>query len=189
MKRYGGIGQPQHGPIREANSSQVAIYLDGVPLSDAKFGETNLEDLPLDNVERIEVYRGFTPVGFGSAAMGGVVNIVTKKARSRAVTSVSAGYGSYDTWKGSAERSESLERLRYAIFTGASGSDGDYRYKNDNGTPVVNKSDDFWCRRKNNDNTSFSGTGSIGYAMGGLDLLFMNDSFYKEQGLPAWAAR
>ena len=161
VKRYGGVGSRSTVSIRGSNPNQVAVYLDGIPLSDAKFGEVNLEDIPLDNVERIEVYRGFTPAGFSSAGMGGVVNIITKKAKKEANTSVSAGYGSYNTYKATVSRSQSFENWRYLLFLNGAGSRGDYRYKNDNGTPVVNTGDDFWTTRKNNDYYSFAGTGSL----------------------------
>lgn len=62
-----------------SSADQVSIYLDGILLNTASSGAVNLADLPLDNVEKIEVYRGTSPAKFAASGIGGVVNIVTKK--------------------------------------------------------------------------------------------------------------
>lgn len=187
VKRYGGIGSRSSISIRGSNSNQVTIYIDGMPLADAKYGEVNLEDIPMDAIERIEVYKGFTPAGFGTSGIGGVINIVTRKSAKKEENALSATYGSYDTYKITARRSQKFSHARYLLSGTAAGSDGDYRYKNDNGTPVINTSDDYWTRRHNNKYRSYAGTGSFGYTLGKLDFLATDNLFYKNQGLPGLA--
>src|SRR3989449_9009126 len=57
--------------IRGSTAEQVVVYLDGVPLNRALGGAVNLADLPLGQVESIEVYRGFTPAGVPAASVRG----------------------------------------------------------------------------------------------------------------------
>lgn len=65
---------------RGANSNQTLVLLNGMPLNDPSFpnGAANLAGIPLDNVERIEVVRGPQSALYGSQAIGGVINIITK---------------------------------------------------------------------------------------------------------------
>ncbi|MCK4236321.1 MAG: TonB-dependent receptor, partial [Candidatus Krumholzibacteria bacterium] len=77
VKQYGGLGSFATMSIRGSSSNQVQLYMDGVPLNDAYTGTANLADLPLGDVQRIEIFRGFSPTNFGSSAIGGTVNLVT----------------------------------------------------------------------------------------------------------------
>ena len=78
----GGLGQQTSGFLRGANSSQTLVLLDGVPINDAS-GPSNAFDFGQDllgAVDRIEVIRGPASSLYGSSAMGGVVNIITRRA-------------------------------------------------------------------------------------------------------------
>ena len=77
VKQYGGLSDFATVSIRGSSANQVNVYLDGVPVNDAYSGVTNIADLPLGGVERVEVYRGFAPPHLGSGAMGGAVNLIT----------------------------------------------------------------------------------------------------------------
>ena len=182
-RRFGGLGSHSTMSIRGSNPNQVVIYLDGMPLNDAKFGEVNLENLPIDNLERIEVYRSFTPVGFGVSGIGGVVNLVTKKSQDYTVNIVSASYGSFNTSKVSLSRSQKIKAFDYMLFFNRTSSDGNFKFNNENGTPQ-NISDDRREKRKNNDHQSYSATVKGGYSGGKYRFSLMNDFFYKDQGMP-----
>src|SRR5439155_2215690 len=80
VRRFGGLGDFSTVSIRGSSAGQVQVYLDGVPLARAQNEVVNLADLPLDAVERVEVYRGTTPLAFAQAGAGGVVNVVTRQA-------------------------------------------------------------------------------------------------------------
>ncbi len=75
--------------------SRVLILIDG-----HRAGTGNLAAIPVDNVERIEIVRGPASVVYGSAAMGGVINIITKKGKGRPMISAFAGYGSWNQVEG-----------------------------------------------------------------------------------------
>ena len=70
---------------------RVLILIDG-----HRAGTGNVAEIPLENVERIEIVRGPASVIYGSAAMGGVVNIITKKGKGRPSVSAGTEYGSWD---------------------------------------------------------------------------------------------
>lgn len=75
---------------------RVAVLIDGNPQKMGLFGCTVTHAFTLDNVERVEVIRGSSSVLYGSGALGGVVNILTKKPE-KYKTDLTLSYGSYDT--------------------------------------------------------------------------------------------
>ncbi len=76
---YGPEGAAQNISIRGSTSAQVLILVDGVRMNSALSGGVDLSLIPLDNIERIEVVRGGSSALHGADAMGGVINIITKK--------------------------------------------------------------------------------------------------------------
>lgn len=96
--------------IRGASSSNALILLDGVPLYDAS-GESNVFDInnfALNNIERIEILKGSQSTLYGSDAVAGVINIISKKTFNKPVNfNLNLSAGSYHTYKGSASLSGS----------------------------------------------------------------------------------
>ena len=64
--------------LRGSNPDQVRIYVDGVPLNIAAGGGVDISTLPIGDVERVEVYRGSSPLAFGESALGGIISITTR---------------------------------------------------------------------------------------------------------------
>lgn len=82
-----------------SNGRRIQTLIDGRPEKMALFGCTVTQTLPLANIERIEVVRGPESVLYGSDAMGGVINIITKKRKKEGFeSSALASYGSYNTF-------------------------------------------------------------------------------------------
>lgn len=92
IKDSGGPGSLTTVSIRGSTSTQVLILLDGVPLNRPDQASVDLSTLPIQNVERIEVLRGPFSAIYGSPALGGVINIVT---RSAPLTLLSSRIGSF----------------------------------------------------------------------------------------------
>ncbi|HVT10047.1 MAG TPA: TonB-dependent receptor [Polyangia bacterium] len=111
--------------LRGSNPDQVSIYVDGVPLDIAEGGGVDISTLPLGDVERVEVYRGTTPLAFGESALGGVVSITTRAPGVPRATA-RAGLGSFGTAFGDASAGGHIGRLR--LYAGAHlySSQGDY---------------------------------------------------------------
>ncbi len=88
----GGVGKQTSVFLRGTESNHVLVLIDGVKVGNATSGTTPFEHLPLDQIEKIEVVRGPRSSLYGSEAIGGVIQIFTRKGRgSRAQFSVSAG--------------------------------------------------------------------------------------------------
>ncbi len=84
------------------------MFIDGVP-QEGVGSSFSLNNIPVGFAERIEVYRGVVPVGFGSDAIGGVINIVTNKRRRSWFADASYSYGSFNTHRSTINAGQSLE--------------------------------------------------------------------------------
>jgi iron complex outermembrane receptor protein len=111
--------------LRGSTPDQVEIYVDGVPLDIAEGGGVDISTLPLGDVERVEVYRGTTPLAFGETALGGIISITT---RTPGVPRVSAraGVGSFGTAFGDVSGSARAGRLRLYLGAHLYSARGDY---------------------------------------------------------------
>ncbi|MES1210048.1 MAG: TonB-dependent receptor, partial [Pseudomonadota bacterium] len=169
--------------LRGSNPDEVLIVLDGVPLNVAEGGGVDVSTLPLGDVERVEVYRGTSPLAFAESALGGVVSIVTRTPAANRLTA-QAGAGSFGTRYGDVTAGGRVGRLR--LYLGAHGlaSRGDYAFHNDNGTPV-NLDDDFVDRRHNNDSREGNGVLRAALTLAGRRTLNLGlVGFARAQGLP-----
>jgi len=99
---------------------KVMILVDGRPVKMGLFGCTITHSLPLNNVERIEVVRGPASVLYGSDALGGVINILTKKAEGGFLSDLRLAYGSHNTRQGRVRHGGKIDRFDYFLT-------GDYR--------------------------------------------------------------
>ncbi|MCY1007511.1 TonB-dependent receptor plug domain-containing protein [Nannocystis pusilla] len=75
VRSLGGLGQYSALSLRGSSAQQVALFLDGVPLSAGSGGVVNLADLPLDALGAVTIYRGLVPIAYGGAALGGAVDL------------------------------------------------------------------------------------------------------------------
>lgn len=187
VRQYGGLGSFSTISIRGSSADQVAIYLDGVLLNTANSGVVNLSDIPLDNVEKIEIYRGTSPAKFAASGIGGVVNIVTQRAEKSSTASANYSFGSFDTHKANVYFSGKKHKYHYTLFCNRTQSEGDFEFKDNKGTRY-NRLDDDWTHRRNNRFRSEEGLIKWGCDLPGntaLDLSF--DLFNKKQGVPGIA--
>ncbi len=130
IKGTGGAGSLTTISIRGSSSTQVLILLDGVPLNRPDQPTVDLSTLPIQDVDHIEVLRGPFSAIYGSATLGGVVNIVT---RSAPRTSLSARIGSYGESVNVVSVGERIGGLTYliqGILTGSTGFAPDTDYSN-----------------------------------------------------------
>jgi len=101
VQSYGGPGRSTNLRIRGMDSRWVMVMIDGMEVNDpsAIGGAFDFSDLSVDNVNRIEVVRGAESPLYGSDAMAGVVNIITKGGTGRPGAELSGYLGSMDTWQ------------------------------------------------------------------------------------------
>lgn len=96
LRESGGVGSDMNIMLDGFSGKHVKVFVDGVP-QDGVGPSFGLNNIPVNYAKRIEVYRGVVPVQFGTDAMGGVVNIVTDKARQGWRLDASYSYGSFNT--------------------------------------------------------------------------------------------
>jgi vitamin B12 transporter len=117
VSQTGGRGGTTSVFIRGLDSEHTLVLLDGVPLNDPSSPQrtADLADITTDNVERIEILRGPQSVLYGSDAIGGVINIITRKAPRGFRAGATGEYGSMNSSLGRLELGGSQRYLDYSL--------------------------------------------------------------------------
>ncbi|MDR0961210.1 MAG: TonB-dependent receptor plug domain-containing protein [Mediterranea sp.] len=126
LRESGGVGSDTQYMLDGFSGRHVKVFIDGVPQEGVgvSFG---LNNIPVGFAERIEVYKGVVPVGFGTDALGGVINIVTNKKRRRWFADASYSYGSFNTHKSYVNFGQSFPSgLMYEVNAFQNYSDNSY---------------------------------------------------------------
>lgn len=113
---------PQGGPgkiadifIRGTSSGHTLLLVDGVPIGSLTLGAPSLSHMPLNQIERVEILRAPASGLYGSDALGGVVQIFTRKGEGSLKPEASVGFGSYGTSQVGAGLSGESEGLSYSL--------------------------------------------------------------------------
>ncbi len=115
--RSGGLGGNTAIFMRGANSEHTLVVLDGIELNDPSSTNRafNFADISLDNIEQIEILRGPQSTLYGSDALGGVINIITKKGEKDPKASFSTEAGSFETYTHKLNASTGFEKGSLSI--------------------------------------------------------------------------
>jgi vitamin B12 transporter len=151
----GGVGSQTGFHMRGANSTHTLVLIDGVRVGSATSGATALDQLMLDQIERIEVVRGNVSSLYGSEAIGGVVQIFTKRGKGTPAVSASTGYGTHNTRRGSVSLGGEVKDANFHLGASKFATDG-VSALNTSLSPSANPDADGY------DNTSLSA--QVGYA-------------------------
>ncbi|MEP6485026.1 MAG: TonB-dependent receptor [Rudaea sp.] len=116
VTRTGGAGEQTSVFVRGTNSNHVLVLIDGVRVASANTGAFAFENLPLDAIERVEIVRGPRASYWGSDAIGGVIQVFTRKLDG---PRIAASYGSYSSADGSAGFGAQSENGGYSVQIGA----------------------------------------------------------------------
>jgi vitamin B12 transporter len=95
--RNGGPGASTSVFLRGANSNQVVVLIDGVRIGSSTTGAASWNAIPLSSIDHIEIVYGPLSALYGADAIGGVVQVFTKKSEGTPAFSASAGAGTYGT--------------------------------------------------------------------------------------------
>lgn len=113
--RNGGIGQASSVFMRGTNSDHVLVLVDGIKIGSATLGQVPFQDLPLAQIERIEIVRGPRSSLYGSEALGGVIQIFTRRGSEKNQGQISAVAGNHNSAQATANQSGHVGKIRYAI--------------------------------------------------------------------------
>lgn len=100
-RRSGGLGSQTRFSLNGLYDEQIRFFVDGVPLDVAGYG-FDLANVPVNLVDRVEIYRGVVPIRLGADALGGAVNLVSDRRLRRTGGSVSLQVGSFSTLRATA---------------------------------------------------------------------------------------
>lgn len=123
--RYGGVGTATNVYIRGTNANHAAVFIDGVRVDSQSFsGGASWQAIPLDMIDRIEVVRGPSAAVYGSDAIGGVVQLFTRKGQAGVHPFVALGAGSHASYDAAAGVSGAQGAWNYALSAGYERSKG-----------------------------------------------------------------
>jgi len=120
----GGAGALSSVYLRGTNANQTVVLIDGVRVNSITAGTTYLSNIPLSQIEHIEILRGPASSLYGQDAVGGVIQVFTKKIEGQPRFSAAVGYGSYNTRTAEAGFGGSFNGLNYSLNVSSKNTDG-----------------------------------------------------------------
>lgn len=129
VREVNGKGQYTVVTVRGSTAAQVGVFVDGVMTNLGGDAAVDISTIPVKNVERIEVYRGYIPARFGGTFIGGVINVVTKKP-TKAHISAELGKASFGGKSASLEVVSPLASGSLLVGLNYEAAKGDFPYHN-----------------------------------------------------------
>jgi vitamin B12 transporter len=124
LANSGGAGMQTSIFMRGSNSNHVLVMVDGIKIGSATTGAAAFQDIPVEQIERIEIVRGPRSSLYGSEAIGGVIQIFTRKGGGALQPSVSLTAGSYGTLRATANVSGGGTQAWFNLGAGYSETEG-----------------------------------------------------------------
>lgn len=173
MAEQTGIQMVQdHGAgvqVQGLSTDYVLILVDGEPVVGRTKGNLDLTRLAVGNIDHIEIVKGPSSSLFGSEAMGGVINIISKKGTPDLIASIRSRYRRYNTLDLSAEAGKDNGKLGWYVFANRLSSDG---YFAPGATNTITKTVAPF--------TGYTGSGKFTYRFNSKAELLINARFYNE---------
>lgn len=120
----GGVGKRTSIFVRGGNSGHILVMIDGIQVNSPTTGSYDFANLTVDNIDRIEIIRGPQSTLYGSDAMAGVINIISKEGKGSLQWQISGEGGTYNTKKISLSASGSSEKTNYSFSASRFKTDG-----------------------------------------------------------------
>jgi vitamin B12 transporter len=124
VTQSGGLGRLTSINIRGAGTGSTLVMIDGIQINQSLVGLFDFHDLNVDNIERIEVLRGTQSTLWGADAVGGVIQIFTKKGKGTPSHYASFEGGSFSTFKETIGSSGTFKDYNYSISASQTDSNG-----------------------------------------------------------------
>jgi outer membrane receptor protein involved in Fe transport len=129
IRESGGLGSTSQFSLNGFTGRHVKFFMDGIPM-EGMGASFQINNIPVNLAERIEIYKGVVPVGFGSDAIGGAVNIVTNQRR-RTFVDASYSFGSFNTHRTSVNAGHTTKNgLLFELTAYQNYSDNTFRIDN-----------------------------------------------------------
>jgi len=126
IRQISGVGNPAAVSIRGSSSKQVQLYIDGQLINDGQFGGFDLNQIPVEHIQSIEVSKD-QAIGTGATPIGGVIRINTYNANHDKLR-ISAGVGSFGTREFNVIKNVALNNANFSIAASHLASDNDYDF-------------------------------------------------------------
>jgi len=164
VREEGGMGSNVNIMLNGIGGKGIRIFVDDIP-ADLLGNGMAINNLPVNMIDHIEVYKGVIPAKFGSDALGGILNLVTRNIK-KDYLDVSAGFGSFGTYQASLNSRRCFGKEKKAFF-GMSGfyNHSDNNYWMDNVSLIVDELGNTKTgrvRRFNDAYTSYLGRATLG---------------------------
>ena len=125
VKSYGPLGSVTTVSMRGSSASQVLVLIDGHRMNCPRNGDVDLSEFPmLDSIERVEIVRGPASALYGSGAMGGVINIITKEPTKKPTGSYETSYATHNTFINKFTHGAKIKKFGYFLSGGQYQSKG-----------------------------------------------------------------
>jgi outer membrane receptor for ferrienterochelin and colicins len=116
---YGAMGAQTKVSMRGSSSKQVLVLIDGQRMNCIRAGDVDFSEFPLlEHVERIEIVRGPGSALYGSSAMGGVINIITKEPPKKPTFSYETSYATHNTFINKFTHGAKIKKFGYLLSGG-----------------------------------------------------------------------
>ena len=128
LRSSGGVGSSSHISVRGLEGKRIGFFIDELPLGE-QTDYIDINDIPIDMIDRIEIYKGVVPARFGGSSLGGAINIVIREYPDK-YADLSYGYESYNTHKAQGVFKRNLKQrgLVFGIGGGYTSSDNNYTF-------------------------------------------------------------
>jgi len=128
LRSSGGVGSSSRISVRGLEGKRIGFFIDELPLGE-QTDYININDIPIDMIDRIEIYKGVVPARFGGSSLGGAINIVIREYPDK-YADLSYGYESYNTHKAQGVFKRNLKQrgLVFGIGGGYTSSDNNYTF-------------------------------------------------------------
>lgn len=144
MKGNGDLNSLQTASARGSTDSQVLVLLDGQRLNNSQSASFDFSTIPADFVDKIEIVKGGHSAFYGTNAVGGVINIISKSSPigQKLSAGVKSGIGSWGSQFNTFNLSQQIGKLSYFAAFNNIQSDGKYSYKDNEGNTVDRENND-----------------------------------------------
>lgn len=128
LRTSGGVGSSSRISVRGLEGKRIGFFIDELPMSE-QTDYLDINDIPIDMIDRIEIYKGVVPARFGGSSLGGAINIVIREYPDK-YADLSYGYESFNTHKaqGVFKRNLKARGLVFGIGGGYTTSDNNYTF-------------------------------------------------------------